>query len=214
MDDSYNNKQSLKEIRELLANVEKVRQSRKETRELLYNTVNKAYKNINWRDEGISTKESDIVFENTTLPVKRKMRDYKWLRYKNFGKKKDVKHGYYPIKNVENLFLIQELMCHMDDEYWDFSRQKRYKWRTELVSYYFDSAYIGNTYICQIPITKVEKSKLVTEWLKKREFLFDETNGLTRPLKYVRRFIKRNLMNGKIEKWDYYLKRFLYKETK
>ena len=207
------NKQSLKDIRTLLKRIERKRRNQRKTHVLLYRDVNKAYKTINWNSDIVSKEDAKRIFENTTLPVQKKMRDYGWLRFIPRGEKGSTA-GVYSKSNVENLFLIQELMCYMDDEYWDFSRLKKSKWNPKKVPFYHDSLYLGKIKIADIPVTKIEKCKLVTEWLKKREFLFDLSNKNHPPMIKILEFIKTNLINGKIDKWDFYLKRFLYKYTK
>ena len=98
-------------------------------------------------------------------------------------------------------------MCQMDECYW--AKSPKVNWKPEYVPFYFDSLYRGKIWICQIPISKLEKSKLVTEFLKTKEYLFDEDSSFFKGHNKTRKFIEKNLFNGKVEKWDYYLKRFL-----
>ena len=63
-----------------------------------------------------------------------------------------------------------------------------------------------------MPESKLEKSKLVTEYLRKKEFLFDKDSPYFKGNSKVRRFVMSNLIYGKPEKWDYYVERFLTTE--
>jgi hypothetical protein len=55
---------------------------------------------------------------------------------------------------------------------------------------------------------------LVTDFLKTKEYLFDEDSPFFKGHNKTRKFIEKNLFNGKPEKWDYYLKRFLRENNK
>ena len=83
-----------------------------------------------------------------------------------------------------------------------------------MLPFYFDSMYIGRVKICNYPKSKEERAKDVEKYLHSKEYLFDEDNPLSKKLKDTKIFIKKNLFNGKVEKWDYYLQRFLMKNTK
>ena len=68
-----------------------------------------------------------------------------------------------------------------------YAKKKKRK-MPEQIDFYFDSIYIGRKKLFKFAKTK--------EWKVKG---YEETV----------RFIRTNLMNGKMEKWDFYLKRFL-----
>ena len=100
--------QSLKGVKKALAYVKKIKKKNKSRDKHLYNGLNKSYKNLDWSKSKFNNAEAKEVFENTALPVQRKMRNYGWLKY---YPNSNMNEGYYLKSNVENLFLLQELMC-------------------------------------------------------------------------------------------------------
>ena len=196
---------SLKHVKQNLKALEKQKLKNNKRENHLYNNVNRAYKNIDWNQNKINNHVAKEICTNTVFPVWRNMLNWKILKFhSDTGCKKD---GYYLKSHLEDLFLLQELMCQMDECYW--AESPKVNWKPEYVPYYFDSLYRGKTWICQIPISKLEKSKLVTEFLKTKEYIFDEESSFFKGYNKTRKFIEKNLFNGKVEKWDYYLKRFL-----
>ena len=172
---------------------------------ILYNKVNKKYKKIDWNVKKFRYKQLQEILQNSALHCFYRLVKDKHLRNHNVGQ------GYLK-DNVEKLFLMQELMCQMDFKFWVNTHNKKKKqkpWRPQYVRFQFDSLYLGKIYICTIPKSKIEKSKLVTQYLHTKEYLFDQDNEYFKGLKRVKYFICKNLINGKIQKWDFYLKRFL-----
>lgn len=202
---------TLPEIKEALLKIEKRRDKVYKIRNnKLYNKVNKNYKNLPWCKETYTKNDLIDSIDNIPFPVWRKMREYGWLKFQQTSPR--TNDGYYKKSNIEQIFLLQELMCQMDDDFWqpyDITRNKKFPWRPEYVQFRFNSAYVGDIYICSIPKSKLEKAKLVTEWLHKKEFLFDEDNPFFKGFTKTRKFIEKNIFNGKVEKWDFYLQRFL-----
>lgn len=199
--------QTLKDVKKTLEYVDKFRKKNKNRNRFLYNNLNKTYKNLDWNKDKFNNTEMKEAFENTALPVQRKMRNYGWLKYYPTN---SLKSGYYLRYNVENLFLLQELMCQMDDEYW--CNKKRYKYKKEYKPFHFDSAYRGDIFLFSYPKSREWKAELLTDFLHTKEFLFDEDSPHWKGMKKLRYFCLKNLMNSKVEKWEYQVQRFLAKK--
>lgn len=189
--------QTLKGVKKALAYVEKFRKKNKSRDKHLYNGLNKAYKNLDWNKDKFGNSEVKEVFENTALPVQRKMRNYGWLKYYPIN---NMNNGYYLKNNVENLFLLQELMCQMDDDYWDV--YPPIKQKIEYKPFHFDSAYRGDVYLFSYPISREWKAELLTDFLHTKEFLFDEDSPHWKGMKKLRYFCLKNLMNSSVERWE------------
>lgn len=197
---------NLSEIRKAIKNIDRERRKRRKERKFkLRNNVNKNYRFLDWSKNKLSMDDLKGSIENTALPVFRKMRDYKWVRCQD--------KNYYLKSNIENLFLLQELMCQMDEDYWFPSEKSKNKSQSvTYVPYHFDSKYLGKCYLCSIPKTLEWKVELLTEFLKSKEFIFDERTPFGRPLKDIRKFVGKTLVVSKVEKWDYYFHRFLHEK--
>ena len=100
----------------------------------------------------------------------------------------------------------------MDDDYWYPNNQKIKIYTNKWMPFYFDSIYLGKCYLCSHPITSEWKAPLLTQFLKEREYIFDERTPFGRPLKDIRKFVGKTLVRSKVEKWDYYFQRFLMKK--
>ena len=199
--------QTLKGVKKALAYVEKIRKKNKSRDRYLYNGLNKAYKKLDWSKDKFNNVEMKEAFENTALPVQRKMRNYGWLKY---YPKNSMNDGYYLKSNVENLFLLQELMCQMDDDYWDV--YPPIKQKIEYKPFHFDSAYRGDIYLFSYPISREWKAELLTDFLHTKEFLFDEDSPHWKGMKKLRYFCLKNLMNSSVERWEQQVQRFLAKK--
>lgn len=89
----------------------------------------------------------------------------------------------------------------MDDEYWYDAQKSQYK--IEYKPFHFDSAYRGDIYLFSYPKSREWKAELLTEFLHTKEFLFDEDSPHWKGMKKLRYFCLKNLMNSKVEKWEY-----------
>lgn len=121
-----------------------------------------------------------------------------------------MKDGYYLKSNVENLFLLQELMCQMDDDYWH--NVHHYDYKIEYKPFRFNSAYRGDIFLFSYPKSREWKAELLTDFLHTKEFLFDEDSPHWKGMPKLRYFCLKNLMNSKVEKWEYQVQRFLAKK--
>ena len=201
----------LKGIKKALRKIERKRiKARKDNNCRLYRKVNKKYRNLPWHKDTFQWTELKETVEGTCLPVFRKMRNYGWVRWQH-KETQCVGEGHYLKSNIENLFLLQELMCQMDDDYWFPSKSNKSSCFVKYSSFYFDSVYLGRCFICSYPKTLEWKEPLLTQFLKDREYIFDERTQYGRPLKDIRKFVGKTLIKSKVEKWDYYFQRFIRK---
>lgn len=197
-------------MREALQKIAKKRKKLKKRTKSLYSKLSQEYKKFDWRCDYIETRELSKFSNNSALGVKRKARELKKIRVC----KKDGRKAYYSKTNIKGIFLLQELMCQMDDDYWFDRPTPPIPTKPKYVPYYFDSKYLGRCYICSHPQTLEWKQPLLTEFLQDKQYIFDEDNPFGRPFKEVKRFIEKTLIKGKVEKWNYYFQRFLSECTK
>ena len=80
--------------------------------------------------------------------------------------------------------------------------------------YYYDSIYRDKIYICHIPETLQWKIELVSDFLKNKQYIFDEDGSFGKPVDEIRYFIAKYLINTKVERWDYNFKKFMSKSIK
>lgn len=193
---------SLQEIEKKLKQLNRYRIKVKAKDKKLYNTINKAYKKIDWNKQWLRKSDLDEIIPNSVCHVLRKMR--------NEGMVKCFNRELYKTSNFEGLFLLQEQMCQMDDEYWYDAQKSQYK--IEYKPFHFDSAYRGDIYLFSYPKSREWKAELLTEFLHTKEFLFDEDSPHWKGMKKLRYFCLKNLMNSKVEKWEYQVQRFLAKK--
>ncbi len=193
---------SLQEIEKKLKQLNRYRKKVKSKDKKLYNTINKKYKKIDWQKQWLRKADLDEALPNSVCHVLRKMR--------NEGMVKCFNREFYKTSNFEGLFLLQEQMCQMDEDYWKDVQIPYYK--TEYKPFHFDSAYRGDVYLFSYPISKEWKAELLTEFLHTKEFLFDEDSPHWKGMKKLRYFCLKNLMNSKVEKWEYQVQRFLAKK--
>lgn len=196
------NAQSLKEMNAALKKLERLKKKHRCKEKMMYKNINKKYKNIDWKQKYLTKSDVDESLPNSTLGVLRKMRNTKVVRC--FNKE------FYKTSNFENLFLLQEIMCQMDDEYWYDAQKSQYK--IEYKPFHFDSAYRGDIYLFSYPKSREWKAELLTEFLHTKEFLFDEDSPHWKGMPKLRYFCLKNLMNSKVEKWEYQVQRFLAKK--
>lgn len=203
---------NLEEIKKALKKIDRKRRAKRRAGNFrIFKKVNKNYRKLDWTKSTFTIHDLRGSIEDTALPVFRKMRNYGWVRTQ-FNGNSTAYNSYYLRSNIENLFLLQELMCQMDDNYW-FQRvdEKPKKIKHKYIPFYYNSKYLGKVYIGSFPQGLEWKQELLNEFLKDKEYIFDERTPYGRPLKEVCRFLGKNLINGKVEKWDFYYKRFLAK---
>ena len=103
--------------------------------------------------------------------------------------------------NVESVCLLKEIGAQMEEQFFGKIIIKPKK--TKYKPFHFDSAYRGDIYLFSYPVTKEWKAELLTNFLHTKEYLFDEDNPHWKGMKALRYFCLKNLMNSKVEKWEY-----------
>ena len=187
--------------------IRKKNKSKKNKDKSFYKTVSKEYKKFDWRKSLIEINELKDISSDSIIGVIRKARDEKKIKVV----RRNGQKYYYSTQNIGGLFLLQEQMCQMDEQFLRKHVKTKYK-PQKYVSYYFDSLYLGRCFICSHRQSLEWKQELLTDFLQDKHFLFDETNQFGRPLGEIRKFIAKKLMNCKVEKWDYQFQRFLAKK--
>lgn len=171
----------------------------------LYGSMSKKYKELNWDKPTFLTSQIRDCFDEQFYKCWRRLYIDKEL--KAYGKSYEA---YYNKTNVQGLFLLKQIAAQTQQKYFNKSNKK--KWKPKYIPYYFDSKYLGKCYICSYPQTMEWKAPLLTEFLQDKQYIFDQTNPYGRPLKELCQFIGKNLMNGKVQKWDFYFQRFLHEK--
>lgn len=207
--------QTLDDVKKAIESIKKKKSSLRAKTPVLYSSFSNDYKKHDWSQHYIETQELKKIANKSAIGVIRKARDLK--KIKVIGKKDN--HFYYSKMNVKGLFILQEMMCLTDDEFWTkkyrvTKKQKKKRKKIKYIPFYFDSKYLGRCYICSHPESLSWKRELVTEYLQDKHYIFDETNKFGKPLQIVRKFIEKSLIKGQVEKWDYHFHRFLTKTTK
>ena len=196
--------QTLKDIKKAIRQIERKKDKLKG--KTLYSELSQDYKNFDWQQDYIECHDLQNISKNTVIGVQRKARELKKIKVV----KKSQGTSYYSKMNIEGLFLLQELMCQVDETYWQ--KLPKEKSKIKYIPYYFESKYLGKCYICSHPSTLKWKQDLVTEFLQDKQYIFDETNQFGKPLQVVRKFIEKSLIQSSVEKWDYHFQRFLAKK--
>lgn len=174
-------------------------------RKSLYRDMNKKYKNLDWSKKQFEPKQIVDSVNDEQFKCYRRM--------KMDGQIKSIKsNNKYKIQrqNLQGVFLLRQISVSMQNKYMILPKHVKRK-PVQYSSLYFDSAYIGRYYICAYPKTLEWKEPLLIEYLKTKEFLFDETSPFFKGYEKTRRFIEKSLMKGSVEKWDFHLQRFLAK---
>jgi hypothetical protein len=103
--------------------------------------------------------------------------------------------------NVESICLLKEIGAQFEEEF--FNKPKPTVSKIEYKPFHFDSAYRGDIYLFSYPKSREWKAELLTEFLHTKEFLFDEDSPHWKGMPKLRYFCLKNLMNSKVEKWEY-----------
>lgn len=170
----------------------------------LYRNLNKCYKKVDWKRQFIPTSEAQQILDDPFLKSWRRLYADKELKsIKNSNSPQDI---VYKTENIQGLCLMKELATLLEVNY---LRKKVKSVKVEYKSFYFDSAYRGNIFLFSYPKSLEWKAELLTDFLKTKEFLFDEDSPHWKGMKAVRYFCLKYLMNAKVERWQSQVQRFL-----
>lgn len=173
-----------------------------------YFRMNKNYRYLNWDKPVFQTSQIKQSFDDDFFKCWRRLyADKDLLPHLKSGE------AFYNKTNVQGLCLLKQVAAQLQQRYYmkPPKKNKKKKVKKQYVPFHFDSIYLGKCYICSYPKTMQWKAPLLTQFLSDKQYIFDQTNQFGRPLKDLRRFIGKNLMNGRVQKWDFYFKRFLTK---
>lgn len=170
----------------------------------LYGKLNKAYRTINW---------DKLQF--TTSEIKQAIEDQNFKRWRRIVADKQVaiikKHNKYFVKrqNLQGICLLRQVCSVIDTLY--FKKEPKPTKKIQYKPFHFNSAYRGDIFLFSYPITLEWKAELLTDFLHTKQFLFDEDSPHWKGMPKLRYFCLKNLMNSKVEKWEYQVQRFLAK---
>lgn len=169
----------------------------------IYKQLTKNYKKIDWSKKTLLDSQVKPYIAQNYFKCYRRMKADKQLRYI------PITCNRYKIQkeNLQIICLLRQVGVSLEEKYFD--KISNYRKKPQYVPFYFESAYQGNIWICSHPKTLSWKAELLTPYLHTKEFLFDQSSPYFKGMRKTKRFIQKNLMNGKVQKWDYYVQRFL-----
>lgn len=172
----------------------------------LYSKLNKGYKTLNWYKERFPTEQLKPNITDDYFKCYKRMLEDKELRVQKQGT------TYYADRqNVQGICLMKQLCALMQSKYINHISNK--SWNPKKYNqFYYDSDYLGRIKICNYDCSKDWKIPMIVEFLKDKQYIFDQDNMFGKRLSQVKIFIHKQLIKGKVEKWDYYFKRFLAKK--
>ena len=195
-------------LKDVLKKIKKNRNVKIENKDLSYRRYNKGYKKLDFTKDYFTTAEIREQMNDEyhkTWRILLRQGDLKGMVRNN--NPSDV---IYLKDNVEAVCLLKELGAQFEESFFETNKNKPSK--IEYKPFHFDSAYRGDIYLFSYPKTREWKAELLTDFLHKKEFLFDEDSPHWKGMPKLRYFCLKNLMNSKVEKWEYQVQRFLAKK--
>lgn len=179
-----------------------IRSNRRHLKKQCYKKLNKKYKLLNWNEKFFTATELRDAIEDDYFKCWRRMYADKELR--PMGNRPKI---YYSRENAEMICLLKEVAAFTESGIDKIKKVKHKK--VKYLSFYFESKYIGKRCLFVYPESRKWKEKPLRKYLKTKEFLFNEDSPFYKGWDKTVQFIFGSLMCGKMEKWDFYLKRFL-----
>lgn len=195
-------------LNEILKKIKKNKNVKIERKDFSYRQYNKGYKKLDFTKDYFTTAE-----------IREQMNDEYHKTWRILLRQGDLKaiirnntHNdvVYLKDNVESICLLKEIGSQFEEEF--FNKPKPTVSKIEYKPFHFDSAYRGDIYLFSYPKSREWKAELLTEFLHTKEFLFDEDSPHWKGMPKLRYFCLKNLMNSKVEKWEYQVQRFLAKK--
>lgn len=179
---------------------------RKLGKKTLYSKMNKGYKTLNWNKNRFPTDQLKPNIADDYFKCYRRMLQDGQLKVSKQG------NVFYADKqNVQGICLLKQLCCIMQNKYINHISNKSWTPK-EYHQFFYDSAYLGRIKICNYDGSKDWKIPILVQFLKDKQYIFDQDNMFGKSLSEVKLFIRKQLIKGKVEKWDYYFQRFLAKK--
>lgn len=173
----------------------------------LYRNMSKDYKKVDWKRDYIPSEQAKQILNDPFYKCWRRL--YADKETQPIISKENRNIVTYKTENIQGLCLLKQLAALQQNKYFTKSRSVK---RKQDAKFYYNSAYLGQIFLFSYPKSKEWKAELLTEYLHTKEFLFDQDSIYWRGLEELKYFIKRFLMNCKVERWDYNLQRFLTKK--
>lgn len=191
-------------LSQLKKEIKRFKKRAKKNHKHLYGRLNKSYRKIDWNKRQFTTSE-----------IRQNIEDQNFKRWRRIRADKQVaitKRGanyYVSRQNLQGLCLLRQVCAVMEYTYFI---QNKYKAKIEYKPFHFNSSYRGDIYLFSYPKSREWKAELLTEFLHTKEFLFDEDSPHWKGMPKLRYFCLKNLMNSKVERWEYQVQRFLAKK--
>lgn len=198
---------TLKELRNVIRKNKNI--ARAKVKKSFYYRMNKKYKQLDWNKEYLYPHQIVPCLEGQFFRCWRKLKANKEIKPQYISK--CLKKIAYKRYNIQGLFLLQQIAAQQEKKILAKKKKKR-PWKPKYIPFFFDSAYLGRIQICSYPESRKWKSELLTQFLHKKEFLFDEDSPHYKGLKKTKRFVATSLMGGKVQKWEQHLQRFLLQD--
>lgn len=182
--------------------IKKFKNKARRKRTSLYKKLNKKYRTIDWSKKLYPTTQIIDSIQDQNFKKWRRIKCDKQVALQKIGKKYYVQR-----QNLQGLCLLRQLCCQLEDTY--LEKTVKNKKKPKLTKFYFDSVYLGRVFLFSYPKAKEWKGQLLTEFLKTKEFLFDEDSPYWKGMKKLKYFCHKYLMNVRVEKWESQVQRFL-----
>ena len=215
MVDKTNSNYSPLTLNELKKKINKNKRVKVGRNDFAYGKMNKGYKNLDFTKDYFTVPEirehlDDKYFK--TWRILLRQGDLKWIQRSD-----RINDKVYLKDNVEALCLLKEQACIIERNFFEKKRKiarnkKKLRYRPKYKPFHFNSAYRGDVFLFSYPVAREWKAELLTDFLKTKEFLFDEDSPHWKGMPKLRYFCLKNLMNSKVEKWEQQVQRFLAKK--
>lgn len=190
---------------------------RQPNRVFLYNNYNKDYKKLDWNKKRFSARQCVEALKNTSYKHHVKMLTHKQMRFIHLSDKLD--DGYYRASQMQNLFLLQQIMSQIDSKFWDIrkiTRKKKRKKKTKKTkkirktTVYFKSKYMRKKIsLGRYTKEQLEKINKIKQFLKQKQFIFDKESQFYIKRQQIVNFVKTTLMYNVEQKWQFCFQRLI-----
>ena len=177
---------------------------------LLGSQMSSQYRKVDWNKPYLECNQAKNAVKGPFLKCWRRL--IADGQMKSFRFSKELNKVHYKTNNIQGLCLIRQIAALQQAKY--FRPPSKRKKKVQKYPFIYDSAYIGQVQLFWYPKSKQWKLPLIKQWLNKRQYLFDQQNPFYKGFEKTKTFVKNCLFDGRVEKWDYYLQRFLSQGNK
>lgn len=173
-----------------------------------YNRMNKGYKQLDFTKpyftpSELTDKLNDEYYKTWRIILRQR-------ELKRIQRSRVVSDIVYLKDNVEALCLLKEIGGLLEQQFHLKNKGPKVKFKKcPNKKFYFDSKYMGKIFLFSYPKTKEWKAELLTQFLKTKEYLFDEDSPYWKGLHNLKYFCLRFLMNAKVERWEHQVQKYI-----